>query len=446
MQYLKHTIIGVLAAPLLCMVLPINADCQPHWDQSIGQPGLSGQNSTSLSIGVHDGWLYVGGLFSHAGGVFTPRIARWNGVAWWPMGSGMNQTVWGLYPFDDGTGENMYLAGNFTQAGGVSANKLARWNGISFSAMGAGVQDDGAAITFYGFDEGDGETLFVAGNFVEAGDTQVNYIARWHPDTETYSSVGGGTNSQINTLVAFDDGNGEQLYAGGWFTQAGGASANRIARWNPTTQQWSTLGDGFEGPVLAMAVYDDGNGPALYVGGAFTNAGGAEFDYVARWDTDQEAWSIVGGEMDGGINDMIVYDDGTGAALYATGWFQNIGGQPINRIARWDGQSWSPLGQGINASGRGFAIYEDSIGSALYVVGSFSTADGQPASSIAAWRGCETLLQGDLNGDGVVNVSDLLILLGNWGPCEAGSNCPADLNGDGEVNVSDLLILLGNWG
>jgi len=53
--------------------------------------------------------------------------------------------------------------------------------------------------------------------------------------------------------------------------------------------------------------------------------------------------------------------------------------------------------------------------------------------------GCE----GDLNGDGVVNVSDLLILLGAWGSCP---DCDEDLNGDDVVNVSDLLILLGNWG
>jgi len=50
---------------------------------------------------------------------------------------------------------------------------------------------------------------------------------------------------------------------------------------------------------------------------------------------------------------------------------------------------------------------------------------------------------GDLNDDNVVNVSDLLILLGAWGACPG---CDADLNNDGVVNVSDLLILLGAWG
>jgi len=49
---------------------------------------------------------------------------------------------------------------------------------------------------------------------------------------------------------------------------------------------------------------------------------------------------------------------------------------------------------------------------------------------------------GDIDGNGVVNVLDLLDLLASWG--EQGG--PADINGDGIVNVLDLLILLGNWG
>ena len=53
---------------------------------------------------------------------------------------------------------------------------------------------------------------------------------------------------------------------------------------------------------------------------------------------------------------------------------------------------------------------------------------------------------GDLDGDGTVGVKDLLILLGEWGPCADCKDCPADLDGDCTVGVKDLLILLGNWG
>jgi hypothetical protein len=53
---------------------------------------------------------------------------------------------------------------------------------------------------------------------------------------------------------------------------------------------------------------------------------------------------------------------------------------------------------------------------------------------------------GDVNGDGVIDVEDLLALLGAWGPCAPGEPCPADANGDGVVNVNDLLVVLGGWG
>jgi len=55
----------------------------------------------------------------------------------------------------------------------------------------------------------------------------------------------------------------------------------------------------------------------------------------------------------------------------------------------------------------------------------------------------------DLNGDGVVNTSDLLILFASWGPCadcNLPGDCPADLDGNCTVNTSDLLVLFANWG
>ena len=52
---------------------------------------------------------------------------------------------------------------------------------------------------------------------------------------------------------------------------------------------------------------------------------------------------------------------------------------------------------------------------------------------------------GDINGDGVRDFVDLVLLLASWGPCEP-INCPADIDGDGFVALPDLLLLLSNWG
>ncbi|MCA9291649.1 MAG: hypothetical protein KDA25_11020 [Phycisphaerales bacterium] len=50
---------------------------------------------------------------------------------------------------------------------------------------------------------------------------------------------------------------------------------------------------------------------------------------------------------------------------------------------------------------------------------------------------------GDLNGDSMVDPTDLAILLAEWGVC---INCHADLDLDEMVGPSDLAILLANWG
>ena len=53
----------------------------------------------------------------------------------------------------------------------------------------------------------------------------------------------------------------------------------------------------------------------------------------------------------------------------------------------------------------------------------------------------------DLNGDGIIDESDLKFLLDSWGQCtEKGECCISDLNEDGTVSVEDLLELFANWG
>ena len=49
----------------------------------------------------------------------------------------------------------------------------------------------------------------------------------------------------------------------------------------------------------------------------------------------------------------------------------------------------------------------------------------------------------DINQDGVVDVADMLAVIGAWGPCSG--SCPSDTNCDGQVNVTDLLEVIAEW-
>ncbi len=120
------------------------------------------------------------------------------------------------------------------------------------------------------------------------------------------------------------------------------------------------------------------------------------------------------------------------------------------------------FGNGVATDGR-FAFagsFNDGEQGALFAFAGFSAADcdgsgTDDACDIAAGTvpdangngipdGCETV--GDTNGDGAVNVTDLLGLLGAFGACNTCGDCPADTNGDCLVTVTDLLALLANWG
>jgi hypothetical protein len=65
----------------------------------------------------------------------------------------------------------------------------------------------------------------------------------------------------------------------------------------------------------------------------------------------------------------------------------------------------------------------------------------------AAADGCEFapcygVCEGDFDANGIVDASDMAVLLGAWNT----ANPCGDTNGDGVVNSSDLAILLGRWG
>jgi hypothetical protein len=68
--------------------------------------------------------------------------------------------------------------------------------------------------------------------------------------------------------------------------------------------------------------------------------------------------------------------------------------------------------------------------------------DWQGVGTYCADGECAFGCEGDTNGDGEVNVTDLLEVVDQWG----NTSGSADINDDGIVDVSDLLVVIGVWG
>ena len=131
---------------------------------------------------------------------------------------------------------------------------------------------------------------------------------------------------------------------------------------------------------------------------------------------DLSGWSVSGaGDVNGdGLTDLIVGAYGADPGGNTAAGESYMVFSPFGPPCPWD----------LDGDGNVF------ITDLLLLLMDFGSCDGSPA---------------DFDGDGCVTVLDLLTLLLNFGPCSDGG-CPWDVNGDGTVDLTDLWQVLSNIG
>ncbi len=410
-------------------------------------PQLLPQNNTcgwtTLSLGAGSGvralkvWddgsgpaLYAGTIFQQPG-MQGAHGVKWDGNAWTPMGSGLNHFIFCFAVFDDGTGPALYAGGAFTRFGGIPNGApygsgvpvygVARWDGSSWAPVGNGLSRPSpflpgpasGQVTWLGvFDDGTGPALYAHGGFTQSGSVSLPNMAKW--DGVSWSpppaamTAGAGVPDKV--LGVFDLGAGPELYAAD--TDLPGV----IRRWDGTA--WVPLGAGVSGlsgapypPHISTAtVFDDGTGPALYVGGAFDQAGNVQANGIAKWDG--TSWSALGSGLGFGQNNNVsvdniftlkVHDDGSGPALIAGGVFQLV----ASNIMKWDGTSWSGLAGGLAKPIMALETYDDGTGPALYAAAGapFSTA----RDNVGRWACSPSLVLGLSQTEAIAGGGDVYV-------------------------------------
>lgn len=235
-------------------------------------------------------------------------------------------------------GSDLYAAGDFLVAGEQVVSFVARWNGAEWSPLGdfpQGVDGPTMALAV------DGDKVYVGGNFTQAGAIRTRNIAVWDRTTGAWSALGGGVGGTLRngvSAIAVHDG---QVYVGGSFIAAGTTVAAYIARWDG--RRWHRVGTGMNNAVNSLLI----DGDYLYAGGDFTLAGDVPAGGIARYNLNNGKWENVGVDIPGSVT-AVAADD---RYLYVGGVFDSLDGQLVNNIVRIEKSTgeWSPLYKGLPA-------------------------------------------------------------------------------------------------
>jgi hypothetical protein len=240
-------------------------------------------------------------------------------------------------------------------------------------------------------------------------------------------------------MEIFDDGSGPALFVGGGFTHVAPAKPSEgVGKWTGT--EWIPIGEQVQGPwggptvIDDMAVHDDGSGPALYVVGAISDVAGLRAQGIARWGGSR--WSNVGatgGSLWRRVYALEVLDDGSGAKLYAGGGLSDWFGWDAS-FARWDGAAWEDMTTvgGVRLAPRTMATLQTTEGQELWL----GTPLGRlrcvsPACAIA-----------DCDADGVTTLFDYLCFFNAFEARDPGADC----DGASDFTLFDFLCFQEAFG
>lgn len=322
--------------------------------------GIPGATGTVYDLSMAQGKPYLGGQFHLPGFLSKSILASFDRTAWSEVAA-FSGNFFSRALVDNSQGDQVeiFVGGTINPL-----NHIGVWAGTTWSSVGGGMNNIVHALEI----SDDGNILYAGGYFTSAGGAPANYVAQW--DGASWSALGLGMSNAVDALLV----DGDHLYAGGRFTHADGIEVNHVAQWDGS--QWNPLGPGLTQRVYALAIYDVGNGPELY---AATARG------LARWDG--TSWSDFGNGITQPVFSLEVYNDGTGPALFIGGDFQSAGGISVNQIVKWNG-SWQSLDGGLDNTVRALTASEGDE-SALYAGGTFSLAGGYPSSLFAKWTCAE---------------------------------------------------------
>ena len=348
--------------------------------------------------------------------------SMWDGESWsrgWASFSHNSDDT--VYTAVELPGGDLVVGGRFDHVNGVAVGAVARWDGTVWHALAGGMGGVTDPVV-YALAVGPGGELYAGGYFTTAGGVSANHVARW--DGQAWEPLGEGMDYYVRSLAVSSGG---ALVAGGRFGQADGMPVDRVARWDGAS--WRGLDGTLVGYVDEIAPLAGGD---LLVGGIFAAFGERVSSFIVPWDAGDAPWIAV--QPKG-----VTADAGSAVLLHTAA----EGGPPLGFQWRFEGQDLAdgPTPHGSIVSG------SDTDSLAIENVRPEDAGDydcrvtngcGQAVSITA---GLVVRCRADFDGNGIIDTRDFVAFLDAWGSGDPA----ADFDGDGAIDTRDFVSFLNRW-
>jgi hypothetical protein len=374
---------------------------------------------------VYENELYVCGFFKKVGLRHVNHIAKWNGVIWEPLGTGLDDWAHSMLVTDDG----LYVTGYFTHADGIRVDHIAKWDGDNWHSVGRGFNDNTFGIALFR------NEIYVGGEFTKSGPDSVAGLAKW--DGQNWIQIGNPINGSMDGYPVYIHGItsiGDSLYLGGNFENIGTLACGGIAIWDG--HQFYSMGAGFnESGVLDIKKYNN----QIWAAGLFNKSGNETVSNIAIWEN--ENWrnppDING--MDGYVHTL----ESIEGDLFLSGGFtkgNTAGLESCSGICRFDGEAWSGLGQGLNGPAEPMLEWNNR----LLVGGDFTGSDAVPTGRLALFDGLVHTRAPEMNKTAPLSwhpAENMVKVMGNPLPKRYFvSNCLGQIQQKGKIHESEIEI------
>jgi len=232
--------------------------------------------------------------------------------------------------------------------------------------------------------------------------------------------------------------NGKIYAFGGALTHQGGTPFSTVEEYDPTTDTWTRKADM---PTARACLSTSAvNGKIYAIGGTPCNPWYRGLSTVEEYNPATNTWTK---KADMPTGRTYLSTSVVNGKIYAIGGL-TTSGHHLSPLEEYDPatDTWTRKADMPTARS---GLSTSAVNGKIYAIGGW-VSGGTAISTVEEYDTGLTVPSPDFNGDGIVDIKDLLRLIQSWGLDDPMVDIAPLLFGDGVVDTLDLELLMSNWG